>query len=110
MSCDMSLDSLCNVLAFSRLLSFLHHTPGCFFIIIMMETTASKTGSSEYPPMRILVQTVTHLVPGNSDIEKCDFIFNASASTTGIATLIPGYTAGLHTMIYLPSPIDAASS
>lgn len=47
-----------------------------------METTASKTESSVLnplrpePPVRILVQTLTHLVPGNDNFERTDFILN----------------------------------
>lgn len=41
-----------------------------------MEPTTSKTEGSEYPPMRVLVQTLMHLVSGTDNMNKCDFIFN----------------------------------
>jgi hypothetical protein len=47
-----------------------------------METMASKTESSiltplrPEPPVRILVQTLTHLVPGKDHFERSDFILN----------------------------------
>ena len=47
-----------------------------------METAARPTGQPEpirfrpEPPVRILVQTLTHLVPGGNGIEKTTFILN----------------------------------
>ncbi|QRD83743.1 hypothetical protein F9C07_1633723 [Aspergillus flavus] len=47
-----------------------------------MEPTASKTEGSvpnpmrPEPPVRILVQTLTHLVPDNGNFERTDFILN----------------------------------
>ena len=38
--------------------------------------TASKTEWSPEPPVRILVQTLTHLVPGNDSFERTDLILN----------------------------------
>ncbi|PGH23180.1 hypothetical protein AJ80_02710 [Polytolypa hystricis UAMH7299] len=50
-----------------------------------METTTSKTKDSApilfkpEPPIRILVQTLTHLVPGNGNTDRIMFILNRSA-------------------------------
>ena len=44
-----------------------HHNDG---------STASKSERSPEPPVRILVQTLTHLVPGNDSFERTDLILN----------------------------------
>lgn len=47
-------------------------------MITAMETTASKIENPVHPapPVRILVQTLTHLVPGGSHIERMDAMLN----------------------------------
>ena len=62
--------------------SYFKYEATFFLLITTMETTASETESSmptplrPEPPVRILVQTLTHLIPGNDYFERNDFILN----------------------------------
>ncbi|KAF7509273.1 hypothetical protein GJ744_008167 [Endocarpon pusillum] len=80
-----------------------------------METAANNTESSVLlplrpePPVRILVRTLTHLVPGKDNYERTDFILNYMCSTTGTAISVFRNSAGPHTMINLLPTTDVAS-
>lgn len=55
---------------------YLAYEAWSFLIITTMETTISNTERPPEPPVRILVQTLTHLVLGNDSYERTMSILN----------------------------------
>ncbi|KND87597.1 hypothetical protein TOPH_07717 [Tolypocladium ophioglossoides CBS 100239] len=69
-----------------------------------METTVNKTPE---PPVQILVQTLTYLVPGNGSSERYLFMLNGICQT---AISMLRNSDGPRVMIDLPWKTNVASS